>query len=98
MVLTLCWRKWCSEETTAAGSQNISSEGYPRDAEISKNKPPSGRKEEEEVRAVRLRCLCINTTPGFPFRSGDNFYSGSAHLGTCRLTSRQGGRCSKPWG
>lgn len=38
---------------TAPGSKNNCAMGYPRDAEVSRNKPPL------EVKVVQLRCLCI---------------------------------------
>lgn len=53
-VLTADRRKRRQEEMAALSSQNISALGYPRGAEISRE-----RGKEEEVRAVQLRCLCV---------------------------------------
>lgn len=65
-MLTPRRRKRRREETAALSSQNISALGYPRGAEISRE-----RGKEEEVRAVQLS-VCVssgtNSSLGFPSR------------------------------
>lgn len=85
-VLTPHRRKRRREETAALSSQNISTQCYPRDAQISRK-----RGKEEEVRAVQLKCLRVfwhKHQSGLPQQAPVSFWgaivcSASAHLGTC---------------